>query len=138
MTDASLGTAEGNDVASPCMFALTCSHRSESWPFFCKHTAGHLPWTMNTPSLLPPLEVPMATSFHYLALGHSQVESEGQPTLQAQRYQLTITTNSRAGAMPTSLALTHLVHSHITPSHSSTYRAVSCFYTPLPCITPRQ
>lgn len=140
MTDASLGSAVDNRVTSPCMFALTCLHRSQSWPFFCKHTAGHLPMTMNTSSLLPPQEVPVATLFHHLALGHSQIESEGQLTLQAQRRLLTVTTclNCRAGAMPTSWALAHLVHSHITPSHSSAYRAVSCFHTPLPHITPRQ
>lgn len=90
--------AVGTHVTSPCMFALTRSHRSQS---FCKHTAGHLPWTMNTLGLLPPLEVPMAALFHHLALGHSQAEGKGELTLQAQ---LTVITclNCRAGAMPTS------------------------------------
>lgn len=64
-------------------------------------------------------EVPMATLFHYHALGHSQAESKGQLTLQAQRCHLTVTMclTHRAGTMLTSWTLTHLTHT--SPLHTA-------------------
>lgn len=90
--------------------------------------ADESPWTMNMLSLLQPLKCPWHL-FHYRALGHSQAESKGQLTLQAQRCHLTVTMclTHRAGTMLTSWTLTHLTHT----SHSPVYRDVSCFYTPL-------
>lgn len=124
--DVSQGSAAGNRDTGPC------SHRSQPWPFVCKHTAGR--WVSldneyaesasasEVPMALIPL--PCSGALPGWEQGTAHTASPEVPP------------HCHHVPHPQSRHHAHLMdphppHSHITPSHSPVYRDVSCFYTPL-------
>lgn len=124
--DASQGSAAGNHDT------LTCSHRSQPWPFVCKHPAGR--W-------ISPGQWIRWVCFSLWSAHGCLIPLPGSGTLSGWEQGTAHTASPEVPPhchhvpYPQSRHHAHLMdphppHSHITPSHSPMYRDLPCFYTP--------